>query len=111
MSTSASVPLVAFAAGLPPRYIYWAGQSGRRYLFTATDPASIRHFDDCVAIAVHAGLIAWVGEIAAIPGWATGAKPSRAAIYVHLLAATAGERGAVIEDLRRTESVDLRRAA
>lgn len=111
MSTSASVPFVAFAAGLPPRYVYWKGQSGRRYLFTATDPASIAHFDDCVAIAVHAGLIAWAGEVTAIPGWATGPEPSRAAIYVHLLAVTTEERGAVIEDLRRTESVDLRHAA
>ncbi|MBA3519723.1 MAG: hypothetical protein H0T75_19260 [Rhizobiales bacterium] len=111
MSTSPSVSLAAAAAGLPSRYVYWHGHSGRRYLFTATDPASLADFDDCVAMAVHSGLIAWVGEVAALARMKAAARYCRAAIYVHLLAATDEERGAVIEDLRPSGRAQLRHAA
>ena len=111
MSTWPSVPLAAAAAGLPSRYVYWHGRSGRRYLFTAADGAGIADFDEGVAILVRAGVILWAGEVGALAEAADVAGRPGAAFYVHLLATTEGERCAVVEDLRPDEGAHLRLAA
>jgi hypothetical protein len=107
MTSLSYVSRAALAAGVPARYRYWCGRSGRRYLFTCTDFSDLAHFETGVAIAVMAGRIIWTGEI---PAPAT-APPRDAAIYVHLLACTLEERRAVMEDLRPIAGSHLRLAA
>ena len=111
MSPSPHLSKVAMAAGLPARYVYWFGHSGRRYLFTCTGASTAADFESGVAIAVSGGQIVWIGEVAALSRMAEDAGPRRAEVYVHLLAATLAERRAVIEDLRPEERVRLRLAA
>ena len=109
-----STPIVsraALAAGVPVRYLYWTGRSQRRHLFTCTDWRSLPDFSEGVAIAVSHGAIVWSGEIAALAALPPFAEARRAAIYIHLLAATPEERRAVIEDLRPAEGGHLRLAA
>jgi hypothetical protein len=98
-------------AGLPARYVFWYGRSGRRYLFTSTDLGSIGDFVDAVAIAVRGGSVVWAGEgsaLAEMPGtrWLRGAE-----LYVHLLAAAAEDRRAAVADLRPAPPEHLRIAA
>ena len=102
---------VAQAAGLPARYLYWAGRSGMRYLFTCTGSAGIADFDSGVAIAVSDEKIVWAGEVATLARMPADSQPRRAAIYLHLLASGPDERRAVIEDLRPAARVPLRLAA
>ncbi|HWT31003.1 MAG TPA: hypothetical protein VN240_08265 [Propylenella sp.] len=109
-----STPIVsraALAAGVPVRYLYWFGRSQQRYLFTCTEWRSLQDFSEGVAIAVCQGAIVWSGEIAALAALPPFAEARRAALYVHLLAATPEERRGIIEDLRPTESPHLRLAA
>ena len=109
-----STPIVsraALAAGVPVRYLYWSGRSQRRYLFTCTEPRSLSDFSEGVAIAVSGGTIVWSGEIAGFASLPPSAEARRAAVYVHLLAATPEERRRVIEDLRPTAGAHLRLAA
>jgi hypothetical protein len=96
MVQSSSVSQAAIAAGVPARYLYWRGRSNRRYLFTRT--AALADFAEGVAIAAVAGQIVWAGEIGQMPG-VCGADWRSASFYVHLLAATADERRAIVEDL------------
>jgi hypothetical protein len=91
------VPQAALAAGLPPRYLYWRGRSGRRHLFTRTDLAGVGDFGDAVAILVDDGEIVWAGEASAA---ACAAGPlGRVGVHVHLLATSAAARRAIAEDL------------
>ncbi len=105
------VPKAALAAGVPPRYQYWFGRSGCRYLFTCTEAGSIADFADAVAIVVSAGEIVWTGEAAALASAPRGVRFPADAAYVHLLAATSEDRRAVIEDLRPADRTHLRLAA
>lgn len=102
---------VALAAGLPARYVYWFGQSGRRYLFTCTGGSAATDFECGVALAVAGGEIIWIGEVAELSQMPADALPRRVELYVHLLAATLAERRALIADLRSAEPVRLRLAA
>ena len=107
--------LAAIAAGVPPRYVYWYGRSGRRYLFTAAEgggqPGAVDDFAEGVAIAVRGGAIVWSGDVAALADLPRTAWHRGAAFYVHLLAATPEERRAVVEDLRPAQGEHLRLAA
>jgi hypothetical protein len=105
------VSRAAQAAGVPARYIYWCGRSGRRYLFTCTSANSLGDFDEGVAIAVIGDRTIWVGDVAALARMPSDSAPHRAAIYLHLLAPTAAARQAIIEDLRPIEISHLRLAA
>ncbi len=105
------VSRAALAAGVPPRYQYWFGRSGRRYLFTCTEAGAAGDFADAVALVVDAGEIVWTGEAAALACPPRGLRAPAGAVYVHLLAATAAERRAVIEDLRPADGPHLRLAA
>jgi hypothetical protein len=91
---------VAIAAGLPARYLYWLGRSGKRYLFTCTGGESVRDFDTGIAIAVAGGEIVWIGEIDMLARMPERARPRRAEVYIHFLAKTPAERRALIDDLR-----------
>jgi hypothetical protein len=108
---SSVAPRTAAAAGLASRYLYWCGRSGRRYLFTSTDHASLADFGDGVAIAAVHGRLVWAGEAADLTRLPRAAGLSRPALYVHLLAATPEERRVVIEDLRPVEARHMRLAA
>jgi hypothetical protein len=111
MSPSPHLSKVAMAAGLPARYLYWFGHSGRRYLFTCMGASAAADFESGVAMAVSGGRIVWIGEVAALSRMSEDAVPRRAEVYVHLLASSLAERRAVIEDLRPEERVRLRLAA
>lgn len=111
MSLVPQIPRAALAAGLPARFLYWFGRSGRRYLFSCTGLRGAADFESGIAIAVSGKDIVWVGEVADLSRLAKDAPARRAAIHVHLLATTLGERRAVIEDLRPIEEVQLRLAA
>jgi hypothetical protein len=101
----------ALAAGVPARYLYWHGHSLRRYLFTCTAPDDVADFADGVVMAVSGGQIAWIGEVSGFLRLPAAARPPGASLYVHLLAATAEARRAVIEDLRPAFVSHLRLAA
>lgn len=94
------VSRVAVAAGLPARYLYWAGRSGKRYLFTCTGGGAAEDFDSGIAIAVAGGEIVWIGDVAMLARMPQSARPRRAEVYMHFLAVTPDERRAVIDDLR-----------
>jgi hypothetical protein len=111
MREAPHLPRVAIAAGLPVRYLYFTGQSGRRYLFTCVGTDALRDFDAGVAIAASGDAIVWAGEVAELARMPAAALPRRAAIYVHFLAATLSERRAIVADLRAEEPVQLRLAA
>jgi hypothetical protein len=108
---SSVVSRAAAAAGVPPRYIYWTGHSGRRHLFTAAGSGSIADFEDGVALAVDEGRIAWAGEVAALAVAPCGGRFGHMIFYVHLLARSAEERRAIIEDLRPLDGCHLKLAA
>ena len=88
MNPVPQISRVAIAAGLPARYLYWLGRSGRRYLFTCTGGAAVADFDSGVAIAVAGGEIVWIGEIDMLKRMPQSARPRRAEVYVHFLAST-----------------------
>ena len=111
MSLVPQIPRAALAAGLPARFLYWVGRSGRRYLFSCTGFPGAADFESGIAIAVSGNDIVWIGEVAEFAGLAKDAPARRAAIHVHLLATTLEERRAVIEDLRPVEEPQLRLAA
>ena len=105
------VSQAALAAGVPARYLYWFGRSGRRYLFSCTGKAAAKDFESGVAIAVSNGEIVWTGDVQDFARLPANAAPRRTAVFVHFLAATLAERRAVIEDLRPEERAVLRLAA
>jgi hypothetical protein len=111
MTRSPHLSGVALAAGLPARFLYWFGHSGRRHLFTCVGAEAAADCEGAVGIAVSGGQIVWIGEAAELARMDAEALPRRAEVYVHLLAATLAERRAVIEDLRPEERVRLRLAA
>ncbi len=111
MARLCCVSQAALAAGVPARYLYWFGRSGRRYLFTCTEPGGVRDFAEGVAIVVAAGEIVWTGEVAALASPPRTARSHGTAVYIHFLAATADERNAVIEDLRPAAGAHVRLAA
>lgn len=103
MSSMPSISRAALAAGIPARYLYWTGRSGRRYLFTCMSGSTAAELESGVAIAVSGERIVWagmVGDLALQPG---DAPARRGAIYVHLLATTLAERRAVVSDLLPVE--------
>jgi hypothetical protein len=109
MSTS-FVARAALAAGVPPRFRYWSGHSGRRFLFTATTPDLLADFDEAVAIAVDGDRIVWIGEASALR-LASASLIRGAQVYVHLLAATPEERRALVTDLQPAAQYSLPLAA
>ena len=111
MSLVPQIPRVTLAAGLPARFLYWVGRSGRRYLFSCTGFRGAADFESGIAIAVSGKEIVWVGEIAELSSLAKDAPERRAAIHVHLLATTLEERRVAIEDLRPMAEAQLRLAA
>lgn len=100
MSTVSCLSRAALAAGVPARYLYWTGRSGRRYLFTCMSLAIAAELESGVAIAVSGERIVWVGDVTELEHLPPDASARRAAIYVHLLASTLAERRGVIWDLR-----------
>lgn len=111
MSPSPHISEVALAAGLPARYLYWFGHSGRRYLFTCVGVNAAIDCEGAVGMAVSGGQIVWIGEVAELARMDAEALPRRAEVYVHLLAETLAERRLIVEDLRPEERVRLRLAA
>lgn len=111
MSPLPQFPRAALAAGLPARFLYWFGRSGRRYLFSCTGLSGAADFESGVAIAVNGHEIVWSGEVAELAELPKEAPARRAAIYVHLLAATLAARRDVIDDLRPEQHAQLRLAA
>jgi hypothetical protein len=105
------IPRAALAAGLPARFLYWVGRSGQRYLFSCTGLGGAADFETGVAIAVSGREIIWIGEVGELARLPKDAPARRAAIHVHLLAATLAERRAIIDDLRPALEVPLRLAA
>jgi hypothetical protein len=110
MTHAPEFPRTALAAGLPARYLYWFGHSGRRYLFTATGGAPLADFGRGVAIAVRGRAVVWAGDIEALVSGAD-VPPVAEAIYVHLLARTPAERRAAVADLAAAPGAPLRLAA
>ena len=108
---SSAVSRAAAAAGVPPRYVYWTGHSGRRHLFTAAGSGSIADFEDGVVLAVDGGRVAWVGEVAALAGAPCSGRFAHMTFHVHLLARSAEERRTIIEDLRPLDGCHLKLAA
>jgi hypothetical protein len=90
----------ALAAGVPTRFLYWLGRSGKRHLFTRTSGPGVNDFEEGVAIAVRGEKVIWAGEIGDFARMPELWAPRRATIYLHLLASSAEERRAVIDDLR-----------
>ena len=111
MMATSCYPLVAREAGLPRRYVYWYGRSGRRYLFTAVEAAAMADFTDAVAVAVRGGAVAWAGQGPALAEMGRTARLGGADLYVHLLAASPEERRAVVADLRPAPPAHLKIAA
>ena len=108
---SSAVSRIAAAAGVPPRYVYWTGHSGRRHLFTAAGPGSIADFEDGVALAVDGDRVVWAGDIAALAVAPRISRFAEMTFYVHLLARSPEERRAVIDDLRPLDGCHLKLAA
>lgn len=98
MTKGSFIPQSALEAGLPARYRYWAGRSGRSYLFTRTDAASLEDFRGAVLLAVRFGQVIWAGCSA--PEARRHATASRGTgLYVHLLAGSSAERQEIVADL------------
>jgi hypothetical protein len=108
---SSTVSRAAAAAGVPPRYVYWTGRSGRRYLFTAAGPGSIADFEDGVVLAAEDDRLAWAGEVAALAVAPRISRFAEVTFYVHLLARSPEERRAIIDDLRPLDGCHLKLAA
>jgi hypothetical protein len=98
MSAPSFVPRIAEDAGIGERYRYWTGRSGRRYLFTRTERASLPEFENALAIAVDSGRIVWAGDAAAFA--VLPAPPLRCELFVHLLASSPDDRAGALADLR-----------
>lgn len=103
MSSVSCLSRAALAAGIPARYLYWTGRSGRRYLFTCMSLAAAADLEGGVAIAVSGEHIVWIGDVGELAHLPPEAPARRAAVYVHLLASTLAERRGVIWDLRPEE--------
>lgn len=104
MSSLPTISQAALAAGVPARYLYWVGRSGRRYLFTQMDSAAAAELESGVAIVVRSDEIVWIGEVANLAPLPNDMSGRHAEVYVHLLAETLAERRGVIWDLRPAET-------
>jgi hypothetical protein len=105
-------PLAALAGeGLGVRFRGWRGASGKRYIFSVYESADCPAYCDAVLMAVAVG---WDGErrIIAMTDTSGFPEPNVSRLlrrgseiaepveyHVHLLAKTAAERAAVIEDI------------
>ena len=104
------VSIAARSAGLGDRYRYWGGRSGRRYLFSAVNPADLGQFRAAVVLFAEADptgvpVARWITTVDAGGRWrdasggdtaiATGARQ----VFVHLLARGPTERDQVLADL------------
>ncbi len=104
-------------AGFGDLYHYFRGRSGRRYLFSRIDVADLDDFGPAVAIAAEPSggerLVIRAITLLEEPGDdRLGPPDDRCVVLVHLLADTADERRAVVEDLagvRLPAACDLRR--
>lgn len=95
------------AAGIPARYTYWTGRSGRRYLFTSMSGRAASGLESGVAIAVGGERIVWIGEVEELALLSGDSPAHHADIYVHLLAQEPAARRAVLWDLRPAECESL----
>lgn len=104
------VPRFVERCGLDERFRYWAGGSGRRYLFTAVDGEELASFSSGVAMLVREGRFgaAYAVAIVNLSEGGTSAASAlagrlaadgRLTAYVHLLAEGAAAQDAVIDDL------------
>ena len=107
---SSFIPQSAVEAGLPARYRYWAGRSGRSYLFTRTDSASLDDFRGAVLLAVRFGQVIWAGQSAG-EARRHAAASRGTGLYVHLLAGSAAERREIVADLEPEAPGDTALAA
>lgn len=109
-----AAPLAGLAGSpLEPRFRYWRGASGRRYLFSVFPaPGScggdaVPRFENAVSLAVARGagdarVILAVVETGSLPDAPDGADALACGadeIHVHLLATSATERAAIRRDL------------
>lgn len=99
MTKASFIPQSAVEAGLPARYRYWAGRSGRSYLFTRTDAASLGDFRGAVLLAVRFGQVIWAGE-STVEARSQAAASRGTGLYLHLLAGSAAERREIVADLQ-----------
>lgn len=101
-------PKSAEICGLGKRYRFWAGESGRRYLFTAVSAAEIADFGNAIAVlargnardgfaGVEVSDLSQAGEAMRLSARMAG-DPGLSG-FVHLLAASAEEREAIVADL------------
>lgn len=103
MIPKSTIPHIVLEAGLPPRFRYWSGESGRRYLFTISDVETARHFQGAVAIVARFGRIVWAGRIS--DGECSNypmhqlSRRTGAQVFVHLLARNEAQRSQIINDL------------
>lgn len=110
MNPRSSIPRIVLEAGLPARFRYWSGGSGRRYLFTSTDVEAVKHFDNAVVIVARYGRIVWAGQYAE-PEYGRSpmyqlSRRAGAQVFVHLLARDEVQRSEIIDDLKLTIEVD-----
>jgi hypothetical protein len=112
-------PDFARKAGVGDRFHYWRGATGRRYLFTAVAPDSLRDFRSAVVLLAEPGpgerLTARAVMTLDAQGRQAGGdllsidrlSPATIAL-VHFLAASEGERRSIVDDLM---ALSLRLAA
>lgn len=107
------VPEAAIAAGIPARYRYWSGQSGRRYVFTRIPSRDAAEFAQAVLLVARGDVPIWAGSALAWPDVNWASKDPSHEFYVHLLAAGEPERHAIADDLlgARQSGGDLQWAA
>ncbi len=110
MRPRTSVPRIALEAGLPARFQYWSGGSGKRYLFTSTDIEAVRYFENAVVIVTRYGRIVWAGHCFECNCGDTPlyelSQRDGAKVFVHLLARNEVQRLEIIRDLNETIEVD-----
>jgi hypothetical protein len=90
------------------RFRYWAGASGRRYLFARIVAEDLSDYHGAIGLELRDGLerdpvvaaLFQVDEEGTVTSHPTGVSVGRAGpVYVHLLATRQGDRHAVLLDL------------
>jgi hypothetical protein len=111
-TATVSVPDVLSGVAQGGRYRYFAGKSGKRYIFTRMRAADLEDCRQAVVILLprkkpeqsgSAGGPVWIGEIDGY-GKRRGPRLSKSRlasseVFVHLLAENAGSRRAILIDL------------
>lgn len=87
-------PRVLDGAAIEPRFRYWYGRSGRRYLFSEVDRTAMADLDDAVILVAGRD-----GERPLHVGSTVSADLPAGRLYVHLLAKSAADRAEVVADL------------